>query len=286
MYEVGVLRRLLVDERREYDIFAGVSVGALNAAFLAQFGHENQQSAWSSLKALWDGMDDSKVYKNWPIPYVSALWKPSVYDSSPLQKLVRSQLSPSLIRTSGKLLRVGATGLDTGTYKVFTESYDDICGAVLASSAFPGLLCPISLEGQLWSDGGVRSTTPLAAAIQAGATDVDVVLCSPASDPSTSFSGKTTVIPLALRAIGLMSDQIEDDDLQMCKMTNSMMHAGGLAEQTIDKRFVSLRIVRPAKTLVDNPLDFTPSLLKQLFDQGALDGVKQLPIAAMPEPTA
>ena len=35
-FEVGVLQRLMGDERADYDLLCGTSVGAINAAYIAQ----------------------------------------------------------------------------------------------------------------------------------------------------------------------------------------------------------------------------------------------------------
>lgn len=272
-YELGVLRYLLSDLKTQYDILCGVSVGAINAAYLAQYPKGQEQEAYLGLKTLWDGLDNSKVKKQWfPLSFLEALWKPSLYNSSPLQKVIRSNLDPVKIRASGKKLRVGATGLDTGEYKVFSENCVDVAGAVLASSAFPTMLCPVKMEGQLWIDGGVRSTTPLKAAIQAGADDVDIIMCSPASDPSTSFVDKTNVPSLALRALDIMSDQVEAADLQICGIYNDLV-AAGLAT---DKKLIKLRIVRPNVILLKNPLDFTPAILQKMQEQGYSDAKSQI----------
>jgi NTE family protein len=271
-YEVGALKYLMSDLKNTYDIFAGVSVGAINAAFLAQYGMLQPGVGIRNLEALWDGMDQSKVYRHWWLPYVAALWKPSLYDSSPMQKLVRAQISQQRIQNSGKKLRIGATGLDAGEYRIFDETYADIPAAVMASSAFPGMLTPVELEGQLWTDGGVKSTTPLKAAIDAGATSIDVVLCSPEGDASTAFATKTTALGVGVRAIALMSDQIEAADLQVCGMVNKLVTVGAAQP---GQRVVELRIIRPISGLVKNPLDFTPTLLASMKAQGYADAKSQ-----------
>jgi len=272
-YEVGALKYLLVDLCNKYDLVAGVSVGALNAAFLAMFPVGQEVQAYKALEDLWNGLDNSKVYKTWfPLSYIETLWKPSVFNSKPLQDTVHAKLDPKKVLNSGRKLRVGATGLDTGEYKVFDETYPNIQDAVLASSAFPAMLLPISLEGQLWTDGGVRSITPLKAAIQAGATEIDVVLCSPAGDKSKAFTGKTTALAVAARAIDLMCDQIEENDLVVCDLVNQLVAAG----KAPDKKFISIRIVRPDSVLADNALDFTPSLLQKMQKVGYEDAKRIL----------
>ena len=246
-YEAGVIASLM--QNKDYDLYAGVSVGALNAAFLAQYGPGDNILAVHDLLRLWDGMSNSKVYKNWAIPYVSALWKPSLYDSSPLQKLVRATLKSPL----KKKLRIGATGLDSGLFKVWDETYTDIPSAVLASSAFPGLLCPIELEGQLWTDGGVCNDAPLKLAIDAGCDEIDVILCSPLADPSNSFKVKTTALPLTLRAISIMSDQIQRNSVWALQK---------------ERANIKINLIAPSGILTTNPLDFNNQLIKEFIMKG------------------
>jgi NTE family protein len=271
-YEVGVLKRLF-ELGAWYDLYAGVSVGALNAAFLAQYNSPRDRGI-QALEEMWKGLTTANVYRHWFPPYVAALWKPSLYNSAPLQAMVRKQISQKAIRASKNKLRIGAVGLDTGEYRVFDETYSDIPGAVLASSAFPGMLTPVKLEGQLWTDGGVKSTTPLKAAIDAGATSIDVVLCSPATDDSTAFAGKTTALSVGARAINLMSDQIEAADLVICGMVNRLVAAGAAPEY----RNIELRIIRPDahSNLPKSPLDFRPSLIAAMIEQGYADAFRQV----------
>jgi NTE family protein len=263
-YEAGVVKYLMDFEGRRYDLFAGVSVGALNAAFLAQYGDvsplsvHSQQYAAEDLVNLWKSLDNSNVFKNWFPPYVSALWRPSVFDSSPLQKLVRSILKKP---GPNKKLRVGATGLDTGTFRVFDETYPDVATAVLASSAFPGMLLPVEIEGQLYTDGGVCNNTPLRQAISAGATEIDVILCSPLDDPSTSFQAKTTAVNVGFRAISLLTDQVQRDSLVDCM---------------VNRTDLKIRLIKPSAVLTSNPLDFSPSLIASMLKQGYADAEKGL----------
>ena len=50
---------------------------------------------------------------------------------------------------------IGATNLDKGRYETFTEQADSIVGAVMASSAIPGLFPIIRINNDGYVDGGV-----------------------------------------------------------------------------------------------------------------------------------
>lgn len=90
-YQAGAIRHLLGDLGIHYDGFCGSSVGAINAAHLAQFSAGNALDAATSLLQLRERINTARVYRKryggalWHLP---ALWKPSVYDSSPLQRSI------------------------------------------------------------------------------------------------------------------------------------------------------------------------------------------------------
>lgn len=269
-YQAGALCHLLGERQTSYDALCGVSVGSLNAAFLAQYQAGEEQVASIELSRLWESLDDSKVYKSWCFfGRLAALWKTSLYNSEPLQKLVRSSLDMKRVRASKKLLRVGAVGLSSGRFKLFDEQYVDVPSAVLASAAFPGMLCPIELEGELWTDGGVREITPLKAAIDLGATEIDVVVCSP-ENPPMRIPGSPSTLTVAERSIDLMGDEILSNDLKVALMYNKMVAAGYEAE----KRHIDIRVIRPRSILIENSLDFTPRKLRDMYARGYLDAVE------------
>ena len=63
-FQVGMLEELVINQEIDFDIIRGVSVGALNAAFLAQASTQgnslqNLKDAVGKLRELWDGIFDS-----------------------------------------------------------------------------------------------------------------------------------------------------------------------------------------------------------------------------------
>lgn len=263
-FQSGAIQHLMGDKHVHYDGYCGVSVGALNAACLAQFHNGTEQWASDALTTFWNNISDEKVYKNWCFfGKVAALWKSSLYNSVPLQELVRSQVNCAAIRKSGKSLVVGAVSLTTGKYKTFDQNYENLHDALLASSSFPAMFLPVQMEGQWWSDGGVRDITPLQAAIDLGATDVDVIICSPESNPY-KVKGSPTTLSVAKRSLDIMSDEVIAEDLKVADLWNRLVDCGAAP----GKRRINIRVIRPEGVLTENSLDFSQPTVSRMWQEG------------------
>ena len=70
-----------------------------------------------------------------------------------------------------------ATSLVDGRERWFT--YGPAVDAVLASAAMPAIFPPVEIDGERYIDGGVVDNVPIQRAIDAGATRIVVLLCSP-----------------------------------------------------------------------------------------------------------
>ena len=224
-YHVGAASWLMGVCAVKYDLFAGVSTGAIAAAFLAQFPHEENSHSVAELLTLTNSVHS--IYKGWPIVgLIAGAWKASFFSSSPLRKILKAHLSEQALRSSGRLLRIGAVDLRSGEIVTFTERSDGLVKAVAGSSAFPGILEPVELGSMLLVDGGVRQQTPLAAAIDAGATIIDVVLTSPVDSKPMAWDGRRGALQVMLRAADLMADQITANDVNIASLTNKLVMAG------------------------------------------------------------
>ena len=263
-FEVGVLQRLMGDQQNDYELLCGTSVGAINAAYLAQTALGQPQQAIAKLRAQWDTVTTDKVHKRWfPFGRAEAFFKTSVYDSEPIQKWIRSSLDANAVRSSGRRLRIVAVSFGTGESFVANEQTPDLPEWVIASSAFPVMLTPASIGGDLWTDGGLRSVTPLGEAIRAGAEDIDVVLCSDPFAKSPFAVQDARAIPqLLLRSIDIMNGEVSRADLRIAGLKND------LSQLRPEYRKVKIRLFQPAEPLPYDPLDFDPGRIRAMIDAG------------------
>lgn len=259
----GVIQYLLGDLNINYEIFTGTSVGAINTAFLAMFKHGQEQEAAELLKEWWLKLDNSKIYRHWPFwGRIAATWKDSFYDSTPLHNLIWENFSLDRIRASGKKIAVGAVSVTTGKYLSFDQDDDDFISAVLASSAFPGMLTPVRMKDQIWVDGGMKTLSPIKLAIDMGATDIDVITTSP-EVRDKKFISNPNIIDIIKRSFDVSTDKILSNDIEQVMMYNKLAEAG-----LNDKKVVKLRIIRPHNNLLDDVLNFDPNKIRELISKG------------------
>ncbi len=267
-YQVGVLRKLLADDGGDYDLLCGTSVGAINAAFLAQTPKgepDALQKAFADLEALWLGVNNGRIKRHWlPFGVLSALWKPSIYNSRPLQKWIREQLDEKKVARSGRKLRVVSVSWKSGEVRVVSEGEPHLHRWVAASSAFPVMLSPVHIHDEPWADGGMRNVTPLGQAIDAGADEIDVLMCwDPFARVPFDPRHKAALPGLAVRALDVLADQIMRADIQICGLKNHLAKLDATAH-----RHVRVRLFSPRTPIDQDPLDFDPAAIRRMIKQG------------------
>ena len=263
-FQLGVLKCLLHDLETRYDIIKGISVGALNGSFLAQFPHGKEKESWIELEKLWDNIkENSDIYQLWYYGIlwkVPALWKQSMYNSKALQKMIRKNLDIQKLRSSKKELGVGAISVQSGLYKEFTQNDDSIIEGVIASSAMPALLEGARIDGDLWIDGGVQNVVPLDAAIEAGADNIDIILTGP-GNPRPFNKKNPNAISVAYRAIDLEGDEIVKNDLVQIAKTM-------VAAKTAVRKKIKYRVFKPEYHMIKDSLDFNPKKQEEMKQHG------------------
>lgn len=283
-YEAGAILGLL--ERRAelgdfggWDAFLGVSVGAINATWMAQA--EDQLAESLRLIKLWENLrQDDVATRSWA-GALGLLWNPSLEDTAPLRCTV-DELLGQVIHP----LAIFAVDLCSGETHAWTgdASREELLEGIMASAAAPILYPPVRRVGPLalpenageaspsrvavYSDGGLADVTPLGAAIAMGAEVIDVVLVEsrklPPWDPEPD-----RVWNVAPRQLQVMLQTIVEDDLKVCGLYNELARAGVRA----DKREVVVNLVRPVEPLAVDSAKFVPADSKIAIARGRQDAL-------------
>lgn len=265
-YQVGALKYIMGELRTVYDAFCGVSVGAINSAFLGMFPTGQEEAASLEISNLWDQLDDSKIYKRWfPFGRWHAIWKKAFYNSEPMHRLLREGLSLDRIRASGKLVTAGCVSLSSGKYTVFDQTSDYFIDAVIASASFPGMMPPVPFMDHLWADGGVKEISPFKKAIELGADVIDAIVTSPQTRVKLFLENPTTV-DILKRSLDLSADKILANDIEKVEMYNKLVMAG-----LTEKKSVRINIIRPDFNLIEDFLDFRPHKIADMVKKGYED---------------
>lgn len=210
-YQVGAVRALsdiLGRQTTPFSILAGLSAGAINSTALA-IGADDFAEASGRLNDVWMSLTPDRVFRT-DFPKLASLgvrWFKDVttggvlgpsranhlLDTAPLRELLTRELDVSRVQQhlrSGLLhgVAVSATNYLTGTTVTFFDGSDEIkpwvrhgrisvreplgVEHVMASAAIPIFFPPVSVDGKIYGDGGVRMTTPLSPAIHLGAEKI------------------------------------------------------------------------------------------------------------------
>jgi len=164
------------------------------------------------------------------------------------------------------------------------ENFSD---AVVASAAVPGVFQPVAIkraetgDTNLYVDGGVANNTPVGLAVDAGATDITVILV----DAVDEVPATPATLPALLRAVNMVqSRRILQSDVQLAVLKNilaSRKDWSGLNARAqdfladlhqADWKPVVLRVIRPRTPLKLTIVGFNDQAgIDAAFDQGYAD---------------
>jgi predicted acylesterase/phospholipase RssA len=272
-YQIGALKYLYKEKNTKHEIYCGTSMGALIGAYLTQYAYGHEHLGIDRLSELFLSLSKDSIYKKWlPLGMLHALLgKRSLYDSAPLRSLIYEHIDQLKILDTGKQLRIGVTVMTPvlnqhkgiSNYKIYTERDRELLTAITASCALAPFFEPVKLCEGLGTDGGVQVVTPIKAAIDAGATDIDVITGYP-----TFLNYPKGVEPSAyhdaLHMIDLMINRLTWVDIERARYVNSLVKSG----ITTTKRYINLTVIHPTADLETPTLDFERSRGMRLQKQG------------------
>jgi len=151
--EIGIFKRILELESKTktYDLYTGISAGALNSGFLSYY--KDPKKGITNAEKIYSSLRNHQIYAVLPLTGVS------VFNTQPLYNTLTSVISKMPLKPSVHTL-IGATNMYSGNLDVYTfedQNDDDKVLLMMSSSAIPGLFPPIAFKDWVYADGGTLS---------------------------------------------------------------------------------------------------------------------------------
>ena len=179
-YQVGVWRRLQ-EIGWQPDMVCGTSIGSVNGALIG--------SGWDArqLEAFWASLDRKRAFR-------VSLWRrikyriqrllgrhpnfPALLDNEPLRQTLTEAIDVGRLRDDHPTVAVAATNVCRARLEYFAGEQLSV-DHIVASCSIPVVFPWCEIAGELYWDGGVMANTPIFPALNAGATEILVVLLAP-----------------------------------------------------------------------------------------------------------
>jgi NTE family protein len=173
--QIGMLQ-VLTEHGFVPDRIYGSSVGAVNGV---AFAGDPTRRGVERMTQIWTGLTRESVYPQGRLhgPWLYLQQRDSVYASTGLRALIEEGVTFERLEDAVIPVEVVATSLTDGHERWFT--YGPVVEAALASAAIPAVFPPVEIDGERFIDGGVVNNVPIRRAIDAGASRIVVLLCSP-----------------------------------------------------------------------------------------------------------
>jgi NTE family protein len=181
--EVGMVRALLEADLKP-DLIVGTSIGAVNGVLVAS---DPTATVIDRLTELWASPQAREVFGGSAARQVARIARAGthLHTAGPLRRMLTRELDGA-VDFSDLAVRFEccAASIERAAEHWFTSG--PVVDAVLASSAVPGLLPPMALDGEHYIDGGIVNSIPIGRAVQLGARTVFVLQVGRIDRPLTA----------------------------------------------------------------------------------------------------
>jgi predicted acylesterase/phospholipase RssA len=176
---------------------------------------------------------------------------------------------------------------DPGAHEEFirreVESPQDLVLAAVASSAYTFAYEAVTMDGRLWTDGGIMTNQPVLPALRLGADVLFLVLIAPLEGASANQTEAIkTFLDVGVHAVDILISKNFKSDIAMLSSINRLctVYAAEMGvrpeqvELEIGKqyyRFVKFFNIAPQKSLPANALDFDSEIVSPIILQGYRD---------------
>lgn len=202
------------------DLIVGVSIGAINGAYLAFYP---DAVGAGRLTDIWRYADGRRLFgTRFPrLRTVAALLlgRPSAYSNNGFESLLATHLPATRFEQTAVPLAVTATHLETGTARTLDSG--EIIPAVLASAAAPAHFPPVIVNGERLVDGAVADPVPFHVVIQRGIRKT-VVIEPGGQDACPHDYG--TALSVAQQSVSILAHRCQEIEFEAVRGKLEVIH--------------------------------------------------------------
>jgi len=264
------------DQGIKYDILVGSSTGSLIVPLVASSNIEGLKEGYTSIthKDIFKlspfklkknkngvtkyGIHHLNIFKN-----LILRGKKSLGDSSNLRKTINKFFTINdynIAKEENKDLSVCVTNLtlERSEFKNINDySYDDFCDWIWASTCAPPFMSIVEKDGYEYVDGGVLEMAPIKAAIDKGATEIDVIILRE-ENRSPNIEKIRNVLHFIMKLLGILMNNIEQSDIEV----------GLLSAMTKSGKDIKINFYYTPRKLTNNSLIFDKEIMTKWWDEG------------------
>jgi NTE family protein len=216
----------------------------------------------------------------------------SFISTGPLEHLIGETLSLAELQRSHRVLKIAATNWVSGQLRVFVHdparkergwkerseeglTEETWPGAVMASTAIPGVFPPVKIDGIPYVDGGVVMNTPLRPAIDAGATEIHLISLNPDASAIPVVGEPPNTLDIFERLMSLAISATVDDDVESVRFINRVIEGAPQKKNGKHYRVITVHRYNPEIDLggMVGMLDFRRDRVRKRIEIGELAGV-------------
>lgn len=270
-YAGGVAEYLIRDCGIQYDMFTGSSTGALLAPLLAAGEIDHAREVYTNVtqKDIFsahpfiikkrDGVYKSRI-NHFGIIKMFLRGKKTFGESFALRDLIQrtfTEIHYNRIKAHDKKVVIAVSNFTCNVveHKYLRDcTYEEFVEWIWISANFVPFMSLAVKDGQEYADGGFGSFIPIEEAIDAGATDIDVIILTPRNKIIKKTPSRNA-FSLLLSSLDFMLSQIARDEKYI-----------GLLESLHHK--IKIRYFHTPRVLTDNSLCFDPEQMRLWWDEG------------------
>ncbi len=270
-YAGGVAEYLIRDQGIDYDLFTGSSTGALLAPLLAAGEIDHARNVYTNVTQndifsthpfiirKKNGVYKSRI-NHLGIIKMFLKGKKTFGESFALQTLIRNTFTEEhydRIRLRGKKVAIAVSNFSCNVveHKYLRDcTYEEFAEWIWISANFVPFMSLVIKDGQEYADGGFGSFIPIEEAIDAGATEIDVIILTPRNKIVNKLPSRNA-FSLMLSSMDFMLSQIARDE-KYIGLLESMHHQ------------IKIRYFHTPRVLTDNSLCFDPQQMRLWWDEG------------------